>query len=355
VQLTVQEVLVAFLASLALSTTLTPIFRKIAVSLGIVDRPNQQHKTHTEPIPYLGGLSIVITLLIGLSTSFVLKFKNQQDVTEMLILIAAPLLLAIVGLIDDLRNLGALSRLFVQTISALFVALLFIEYGWFGEPTDNQVLNSLVTIFWIVGITNALNFIDNLDGGAGGVVVISSITLTIAAVVGDQFALAAIAVLIAGATVGFLFWNLYPARIYLGDAGALFLGSILAVLTIRLDPATANPFSGWFFAFLLFAVPILDTTVAVISRLLRGISPFQGGRDHLSHLLLNLGFSKRLTAASIWSLQTYFSALGLLLLVANSQEAYVVELIATASWLILLTGFLRMSLVAGQNHGNHKN
>ena len=341
-QLTIQEVLVAFLASLALSTTLTPIFRKIAISLGIVDRPNQQHKTHTEPIPYLGGLSIMITLLIGLSTSFALKFKNQQDVTEMLILIAAPLLLAIVGLIDDLRNLGALSRLFVQTISALFVALLFIEFGWFGEPTDNQVLNSLVTIFWIVGITNALNFIDNLDGGAGGIVVISSITLTIAAVIGDQFALAAIAVLIAGATLGFLFWNLYPARIYLGDAGALFLGSILAVLTIRLDPATANPFSGWFFAFLLFAVPILDTSVAVISRLLRGISPFQGGRDHLSHRLLNLGLSKRQVAVSIWLLQIFFSVLGIMLFLVDSDETLIIEIVAGTTWLVLSYFFLRL-------------
>ena len=353
-QVLIQEVLIAFLAAFILGALLTLIFRKIAISLGIVDRPNQQHKTHVEPIPYLGGLSIVSTFLIGLSVAFFLRSNYLSNPREILILISAPLLLAIVGLIDDIRNLGALPRLFIQSISAVVVALLFIDFGWFGEPTDSQILNSIVTVVWIVGITNALNFIDNLDGGAGGVVIICSLTLVFASIAGDQLAVSALAVVVAGATLGFLVWNLYPARIYLGDSGALFLGCILAVLTIRLDPPTADPFSGWFFAFLLFAVPILDTSVAVISRLLRGVSPFQGGRDHLSHRLLSIGLSKKLTALSIWSLQIFFSILALLLIAANSQESLIVELVAAVSWSALLVYFLKIRSVSAKDHGYYK-
>jgi len=355
VQVLIQEVLIAFLATFSLSAVLTPIFGKIAMSLGIVDRPNQAHKTHIQPIPYLGGLSIVSTFLIGLSVAYSLRSNYLSNPRELLILIAAPLLLAIVGLIDDIRNLGALPRLFVQSISAAVVSLLFIDFGWFGEPTDSQILSSLVTVVWIVGITNALNFIDNLDGGAGGVVVICSITLAFASIAGDQLAVSALAVALAGATLGFLVWNLYPARIYLGDSGALFLGSILAVLTIRFDPPTADPFSAWLFAFLLFAVPILDTSVAVISRLHRRVSPFQGGRDHLSHRLLNIGLTKKLTALSIWFLQIYFSSLALILLAANSQESLIVELLAAASWSALFVYFLKVGSVSAKNHDYHKN
>ena len=342
-QLSLQDVLLSFALAFLASALLTPALRKIALTFGVIDKPNQSHKTHSEPVPYLGGVSIVLTVTLGLFLATYLKSNQVGGSQELVILMSAPLILALVGLVDDFKNLGAFSRLLIQSISALVVALVFLENGWYGEPTSMSILNLSITVIWIVGITNSFNFIDNLDGGAGGIALISATTLAAAAFIGNQLAIASISILVAGATLGFLMWNLYPARIYLGDAGALFIGAILAILTIRLDPETANLVSGWIFALLLFAVPILDSSVAVLSRLYRGISPFQGGRDHLSHRLLNLGYSKKLAALTIWLLQIYFSTLGLLLFAADETESIVVEGLAGISWVLLLALFLRLT------------
>ena len=345
-QLSLQDVLLSFVLSFLASAILTPSLRKFALAMGVVDKPNQSHKTHSEPVPYLGGVSIVLTVTFGLFLATYLKSNQVGRSQELITLMSAPLILALVGLVDDFKNLGAFSRLLIQSFSGFVVALVFLENGWYGEPTSISILNFSITAFWIVGITNSFNFIDNLDGGAGGIALISATTLAAAAIIGNQLAIASISILVAGATLGFLIWNLYPARIYLGDSGSLFIGAILAILTIRLDPETANPASGWVFALLLFAVPILDTSVAVLSRLYRGISPFQGGRDHLSHRLINLGYSKKLTALAIWLLQIYFSALGLLLFAADKTESLVVEGLAGISWVFFLALFLRLSPIA---------
>lgn len=342
-QLLFQDVLLSFFMAFLVSAFLTPVLRKLALKLRLVDKPNQGHKTHLEPIPYLGGVSIVLTVVLGLSLAAYLKSNQVGGGQELIVLIGAPIVLALVGLVDDFKNLGALSRLLIQSFSAIIVALIFLYFGWYGEPTSITAINFLITVIWIVGITNAFNFIDNLDGGAGGIAFISATTLAFAAVIGDQLAIASIAILVAGATLGFLIWNIFPARIYLGDAGALFIGSILAILTVRLDPETANPVSGWAFSLLTFAVPILDTSVVVVSRVYRGISPFQGGRDHLSHRLLNLGYSNKTTAIAIWSLQIYFSLLGILLFNLNSIESLIVESLAGISWVLFLGFFLRLS------------
>jgi len=133
----------------------------------------------------------------------------------------------------------------------------------------------------------------------------------------------------------------HPARIYLGDSGALFLGSVLAVLTIRLNPSTENSFSGWILVFLLLAVPILDTSVVVASRLSQRISPFQGGRDHISHRLQDLGLTKKVAVLLIWLLQLYFCILAVLLFTEISNRLYFIELVAGFSWLALFFLFLR--------------
>jgi UDP-GlcNAc:undecaprenyl-phosphate GlcNAc-1-phosphate transferase len=355
VQLSFQDALLSFVLAFLASALLTPIFRKFALTLGIVDKPNQSHKTHVEPVPYLGGVSIVLTVALGLSLAVFLKSNQVGGSQELIILMSAPLILALVGLVDDLKNLGAFSRLLIQSISAFLVALVFLINGWYGEPSSMRILNFSITVIWIVGITNSFNFLDNLDGGAGGIALISATTLAAAAVISDQLAIASISILVAGAILGFLIWNLYPARVYLGDSGALFIGAILAILTIRLDPKTANPVSGWIFALLLFAVPILDTSVAVLSRFFRGISPFQGGQDHLSHRLLNFGYSKKLTSLTIWLLQIYFSALGLSLFASDETESHVVGGLAGISWVIFLGLFLRLSpITVYANRNNEK-
>lgn len=342
-QLSNFQITLLLFSAFILSFILTPIFRKIAVFVGLVDQPNQPHKTQVNPVPYLGGLSISLTVVCGLTVYTWLNEYVLLSSIEFLILIAAPLLLGLVGLIDDIKNLGAFTRLLYQCFSAVIVTLLFIHLEWYGEPSHNQTINILVTIFWVVGITNSINFIDNLDGGAGGIVIICATALGIASQISNQRTITIIALLIAGSTLGFLYWNLYPARIYLGDAGALFLGSLLSILTLRLNPETEGPIFGWLFMFLLFAVPILDTTVVVLSRISRLVPPWQGGREHLSHRLLATGLSKRWTAVSIWVLQICFSSLGLMLFSADFQESIAVALFACFLWFLFLILFMRMA------------
>ena len=160
----------------------------------------------------------------------------------------------------------------------------------------------MITIVWIVGIINSINFFDNLDGGAAGAVAATSLGLALITYASGQYLLCATSISVLGAVLGFLIWNRNPAKIYMGDAGSLFLGTILSVLTIRLNPRVDSQIVSFSIPILLLAVPVLDTSVAVLSRIRRGVSIFQGGQDHLSHRLIRNGYSKRQTAFRLWLL-----------------------------------------------------
>ena len=202
-------------------------------------------------------------------------------------------------------------------------------------------LDILITVLWIVGLTNAINFFDNIDGGASGSVAISTLVISILALQSNQYLIAAQAVVIAGATIGFLIWNRPPARIYMGDAGSLFLGLMIASLTIRLDPNPINQMASFAVPLFLVAVPIMDTSVVVIKRIIRGISPFQGGTDHLSHRLMRLGLSKKQAVLSLWLLSAFFALLAFLL--SNSPYRWEGEIatLGSVAWLIFFVLFSR--------------
>jgi UDP-GlcNAc:undecaprenyl-phosphate GlcNAc-1-phosphate transferase len=210
-----------------------------------------------------------------------------------------------------------------------------------ANPTGSTAVDISITVIWIVGICNSINFFDNLDGGAAGTAAISAIFLTYLAINTGQSYIAALAVVVAGATLGFLIWNRTPARIYMGDAGALFLGVLLATLTIRLNPDTQTILASFATPILLLAVPILDTCVAVFSRLRRRVSPFQGGKDHLSHRLVREGLSRKMAAVSLWLLSALFGLLAVLLdMVDKNSEGYLV-LVSFLLWLTLFLGFFK--------------
>lgn len=340
-EFTLRESLLALPISFVLSSLFTPVFRRLAISLRVFDKPNQEHKSHTEPIPYLGGAAIVTTCLtLGTFSMFTYRdlFLNQN---YFLLALAAPVLLAIVGLIDDVRNLSAGMKFLTQSVTATLISLIFYSNDLFGAPSGIPPADFMVTTLWIVGITNAINLMDNLDGGAGGVIVIASIFLTVSAMTGEQYFLGTLSSILAGATLGFLIWNLQPARIYLGDSGALFLGSIISILILRLDPEAPTAFASWAVAFSLMAIPVLDTTVVVLSRLKKKVSIFKGAQDHISHRLLNQGFSKRQSALTIWGLAFYFCALGTLLNFANFTQSILLLTFIIVSWISLCVIFLK--------------
>jgi UDP-GlcNAc:undecaprenyl-phosphate GlcNAc-1-phosphate transferase len=219
------------------------------------------------------------------------------------------------------------------------MALILIATDTMGFALGNQFLNAAVSIFWIVGITNSINFFDNLDGGAAGTVAIASFFLFLIANSEGQILVSALAIVVCGSTAGFLLWNKSPAKIYMGDAGALFLGIVMGVLTIRLDPNIKPQALSLVIPIALLAIPILDTTVAVVSRLYRGISPFTGGRDHLSHRLMRIGMHRKYAAITLWGASGVYGLLAYAIYQSqNSLFAY----IAGAGWVALLVFFLRV-------------
>ena len=296
-----------FFATFALVGTLTPVMRKIAISKKIYDLPNAAHKTHKEPVPYLGGVAIIIGVTVISYAAAIYKNFNKQDYLLLTSVLAPAIILGLIGLWDDLRNLRPGPRLLIQLIAGIFTAYILISQETVGNPTGSQTLDAIITVIWIVGICNSINFFDNVDGGAAGTVAISSLGLFYLTFQNQQVFIAALSSVTAGATIGFLLWNKSPARIYMGDAGALFLGVLIATLTIRLQPDTDVLWKSLATPILLLAVPILDTSTAVVSRIRRGVSPLQGGHDHLSHRLINRGIPRKQAVILLWMTSVLFT------------------------------------------------
>jgi UDP-GlcNAc:undecaprenyl-phosphate GlcNAc-1-phosphate transferase len=318
---------------------ITAPLRKLALKVGAVDVPNLPRKIQTEPVPYLGGVAIALGVVVA---SFAGIFVEDYPIINFKIagtVIIPALLIASVGLWDDLKELQPWPRLIAQTTVGTAMALILIATNTMGFALGNQFLNAAVSIFWIVGITNSINFFDNLDGGAAGTVAIASFFLFLIANSEGQILVSALAIVVCGSTAGFLLWNKSPAKIYMGDAGALFLGIIMGVLTIRLDPGVTPKYLSLSIPVALLAIPILDTTVAVSSRLYRGISPFTGGRDHLSHRLMRIGMHRKYAAITLWAASGVY---GLLAYAIYQSQNSVFAFIAGAGWVALLAFFLRI-------------
>ena len=306
-------------AAFALTGLLTWPVRALAIRLGAMDAPNLSRKTQAEPVPYLGGVAIALGItVITFAAVFVGGNKsgeNSDQLKDLALTVLLPaLVLGAMGLFDDLRSLSPWSRLIAQSVVGTVVAFVIVNNGTIGTPFGNggvvefgvnaasgNWINTAVTIFWIVGICNSINFFDNLDGAASGAVAIAALGVFVIAFDRGQELVSALSIVTAGATIGFLMWNKSPAKIYMGDAGALFLGIIISVATIRLNPGIVPTWKSLTIPVILLAVPLLDTCVAVFSRLARGLSPLTGGKDHLSHRLVRGGLTRPQAAISLWT------------------------------------------------------
>ncbi len=329
-----------FVISYVLVGLLTPLVRKIALAQGVLDHPSSAHKSHINPVPYLGGVAIIIGVVI---VSYIALISNKFTWSNFWLatsVLGPAIIMGLVGLWDDIKSLNPLPRFIGQSITGLVVAFILILNDNIGNPTGITVLDAVITVVWIVGICNSINFFDNLDGGAAGTVAITTISLTYLAVTGDQYFIAALSIVVAGSTLGFLIWNSAPARIYMGDAGALFLGLLIATLTVRFKPSTDNLVSSFAIPVLLLAIPILDTTVAVFSRLRRKVSPFQGGKDHLSHRLVRYGLSRKVAAIALWLLSALYGLFAVVISLQNFSYEFLILIIASVFWISLLAIFL---------------
>jgi len=329
------------LMAFALTGLLTWPVRLLAIHIGAMDKPNLERKTQKEPVPYLGGASIAIAVT-ALAYAGVLAsdFTTTNFPLASYVLIPA-LAMGLMGLIDDLRGLPALPRLFFQTAIAIAVSLVLINTNTVGVAFGDSIINRGLTIFWIVGICNSINFFDNLDGGAAGTVAVVTLGIFYIAYNQGQESVSALAITTAGATLGFLIWNKQPAKIYMGDAGALFLGVVISVLTIRVNPGINPSWKSLALMPILLAVPILDTTVAVTSRIFRRLSPLTGGKDHLSHRLVRKGLTQKTAAIALWAGSALFALLAIGIYNSPASLGTPLTYLAAAIWAIALIFFLR--------------
>lgn len=277
------EYAAAFAAPLGLAWWLTPLMLRLATRFHVFDQPDER-KSHSEPVPYLGGVAMVLAFSAAVFVSAAI-YRPHGGLDDLVLVLGVGSLLALMGLVDDLRGLSAGFRLLVEAGAGVAVWAVGSGVSLPG-PTASDIL---ITVFWVVGITNAFNLLDNMDGLSAGVAAIASTAFFVLALLNGQYLVAALAAAVAGCAVGFLRHNFHPATIYMGDAGSLFLGFLLAVLGVRLRFPDAPQAAAVFVPVLVLGVALFDTTLVTIARLRHGRGIAQGGRDHASHRLVWIG------------------------------------------------------------------
>lgn len=256
----------------------------LAHRFNFLDAPDGERKSQSRPIPKLGGVAVACAFsLIVLAILFGTSQKDELSLAAGVLLPA--LGLAVVGFFDDKANLNPYLRLVFQASFALVAWLFGTQFVLTGVPA----LDAILFVVWVMVIVNGVNLLDNSDGLAASTVFVSAIGASIIALLFDQQLVSLMAIALAGVAAGFLFHNWFPARVYMGDSGAYFLGFLLAILAVRLRPEGVPSLAGIGIALLLVALPIIDTFYVVSKRVMNGIHPFTAGRDHLSHRLQENG------------------------------------------------------------------
>jgi UDP-GlcNAc:undecaprenyl-phosphate GlcNAc-1-phosphate transferase len=331
-------IFLSFPVSLIASLLLVPVVRWVSFRLGRVSQPRAD-RWHRSPTPTLGGIGIFTAfgftiLLIGGLGGWLGELRWS--------LLAGSALMFALGLLDDLRRLTPPAKLVIQVLAAAVVI-------FFGRVIDFfpwGFANVILTFFWLVGITNAINLLDNMDGLAGGVAFIAAAFLSYFFWGTGSEALLLISLALAGGLLGFLVFNFPPAKIFMGDSGSLFLGFTLAALAVAHRPRASDVFSVMGVPILLFLLPILDTTLVTITRLLRGQSPAQGGTDHTSHRLIAFGLSERQAVLILYGIGILSGITGAVLEALNYDLSLVLIPILLIS-LSLLTAYLgRLKVVS---------
>lgn len=287
--------LVAFLSATVLSAVTVAVSIRIAHRVGALDHPDSPRKLQEMPVPRLGGIAVALSFSFITLAALALGGQSRNALLAASVLFPA-LAMAVLGFVDDRRHVQPVTRLSFQALAA--VAAWFL--GTTVVLTGIQWLDLLIFVLWVVVIINGVNLLDNSDGLAGSTVLVAAAGATAIAAAGGQELVSILGASLGGVALGFLWHNWAPARVYLGDSGAYYLGFLIAVLAVRLRPESLTvPWSA-LVPLLLLALPLLDTTFVVARRLLSGIHPFTAGRDHLSHELQRRGLS---TASSVVVLQ----------------------------------------------------
>ena len=316
-------VLLALGVSLAATLALTPVVRRLAITVGAVDVPKDSRRMHKKPIPTIGGLAIFIGFLVS-----VLLFTEID--AQLRGILMGSMILVVLGVIDDIMDLPAKLKFVVQFVAAgiavghgcviqtlsnpnLFSQAPYLNLGWLSIP---------VTLLWIVALTNAVNFIDGLDGLAAGVSAISAGTMLVIALMYSESSVAVVIAALLGACLGFLPFNFNPAKIFMGDTGATFLGYLLACMSVQ---GLFKYYAIVSFAvpFVLLGLPIFDICFAFLRRIAHGKSPMTADRSHMHHRLIDMGFSQKQAVAIAYVISALLGLSAVVLASTNTSRALI--------------------------------
>ncbi len=296
------SIAIAFVTALVVTAALTPLVRHFALAAGAVDEPTAR-RVHTRRVPRLGGVAIVVGFMAPLAALFVLRtgfarvelFRNH---TLLAGLLAGAVVMATLGFVDDVSGVGAKRKLLVQTVAACCAYAGGLRIGSLSLPFVGEVtlgwLSLPATILWIAAVANALNLIDGLDGLAGGVAFFACVTNFVVAYLSHNLMICLFSVALAGAILGFLIYNFNPATIFMGDSGSLFLGYVLATMSLLGSSSQKSPTAiAILVPLLALGLPLMDMLLAMMRRFLERRSIFAADRGHLHHRLLDLGLTHR--------------------------------------------------------------
>ncbi|NDI34777.1 MraY family glycosyltransferase [Chengkuizengella sediminis] len=328
----------ALVIAIVLSFVMTPFVRKFAILVGAVDQPNQR-KVHTSLMPRLGGLAIYSAFVMTLAIMLPILVKmgvNVQFNAVFAILIGGSIIV-LVGAFDDKIEISPKVKLLGQIIAACIVVFVFdLKVSFltlpFGEAYNiNGWLSTFITLFWIVGVTNAINLIDGLDGLAAGVSAIATATLLVLAIMMGNVTVIILSCLLLGSILGFLYFNFHPAKIFMGDSGSLFLGFALATLSILGFKQAA--IVSFIVPLIILGVPLSDTFFAIVRRIVKKAPISMADKSHLHHCLLQVGLTHRQTVLAIYGIAITF---GFSAIILSQASLWILILTAVVSILLIM-------------------
>lgn len=322
--------ILVFATAFLVALVMTPLAARLAPRLGTMDQPGTR-RVHTVPTPRLGGLPLFTAFFAALAVSLLYPRTDKDELLRLTGLFAGTLLLFLVGAYDDRREIKPLPQLAAQIGAAVLAVISGVLIREVQNPLGEKITLDLwfaipFTVFWLVGMTNTVNWLDGIDGLAGGVVAIAGMLLFVHTLRTEQYSIALIALALCGAVLGFLVFNLPPARIFMGSSGALVLGFVLGVLSIIGAARVA-------FLLLVLGIPIVDVAWQILTRVRAGKSPFYATRTHLHHRLLDAGLSQR---SILWLYYIFTAISGVLALVLPLGSYKLIAILVIGAGAVLL-------------------
>jgi UDP-GlcNAc:undecaprenyl-phosphate GlcNAc-1-phosphate transferase len=331
------SILLIFAGALVFAIGATPVARWLAPHVGVIDHPSAR-KVHARPMPRLGGAAIFLAFILAL-----VVFENRYNFQQLAGILIGATFVSFLGIWDDRWGLRPILKLIGQILGALILVMAGVHTELFPWPA----LDVALTVLWVVGITNAFNLLDNMDGLSGGVGAVAAAFFMLLAAMSrpPQVLVAALSAALLGVCLGFLAYNFNPATIFMGDAGAMFIGYTLAAVGIKLRFPGNITFVTWMIPVLVLGVPIFDTTLVFISRLRRGLNPLTTpGKDHTSHRLVSMGFTQREAVLILYLLGGALGVLAMFITQADVVESYSIGAIVLGAGLFGLARLERCVL-----------